>query len=83
MEVNRGRVGVQISNVESVLSVAQWVCMAPLSWEPYFQFSETTPHFIQNLKKSLMNSWNIKMNLYSGGLEPSFGLTGPKKFKNL
>ena len=30
VDVNRGGMGVQISNVESTLSVAQWVWMAPL-----------------------------------------------------
>ena len=50
VDVNRGGVGVQISNVESTLSVAQWVWMAPLRsrnfWSVFFSwFSVLTCYY--------------------------------------
>ena len=44
VDVNRGGVGVQISNAESMLNVAQWVWMAPL-----FRFLTITLDFYSSL----------------------------------
>ena len=53
-----------------------------ISREPYFQYSQTRPHFIQNPKSNLIICYNVKMNLKPGvwDLKTSFASIGPKRF---
>ena len=53
----------------------------PVSLEPEFQFSKTSPHFMWNVQFNKMYYLNIRIYLQLGvwGLKTSFGLIGPKR----
>ena len=52
--------------------------------EPWLQFSQTRPNFIQNQEMNPMNFSNVEINLHPGvflcGLKTSFGPAGTETF---